>query len=66
MWTVRFKAISAVMNNYLDIINAFEQFTMAIINSSEQIAKTYSNKNTLLETNNLGIFYNNYIIVFSL
>ena len=34
-WTVRCKAISAVLNNYLDIINALEYFTMASVNSSE-------------------------------
>ena len=34
-WTVRCKDISAVLNNYLDIINALEHFTMASVNSSE-------------------------------
>ena len=32
-WTVICKAISAVLNNYLDIINTLEQITMAIVNS---------------------------------
>ena len=49
-WTVRCKAISAVLNNYLDIINALEKLTMARGNSTELIAKAYSYKNTLLET----------------
>ena len=49
-WTVRCKAISAVLNNYLDIINALEKLTMASGNSTELIAKVYSYKNTLLET----------------
>ena len=49
-WTVRCKVISAVLNNYLDIINALEQLTMAIGYSTELIAKAYSYKNTLLET----------------
>ena len=51
-WTIRCKAISAVLNNYLDIINALEQLTMARVNSrpTELIAKSYSYKNTLLET----------------
>ena len=34
-WTVRCNAISTVLNNYLDIINALEHFTMASVNSSE-------------------------------
>ena len=34
-WTVICQAISAVLNNSLDIINALEQFTMASVNSSE-------------------------------
>ena len=51
-WTIRCKAISAVLNNYLDIINALEQLTMASVNSktTELIAKAYSYKNALLET----------------
>ena len=51
-WTIRCKAISAVLNNYLDIINALEKLTMASVNSrtTELIAKAYSYKNTLLET----------------
>ena len=49
-WTVRCKVISAVLHNYLDIINALEQLTMARRNSTELIAKAYSYKNTLLET----------------
>ena len=48
-WTIRCKAISAVLNNYLDIINALEKLTMASVNSTELIAKAYSYKNTLLE-----------------
>ena len=35
----RCKAISAVLNNYLDIINALEKLTMASGNSTELIAK---------------------------
>ena len=50
IWTVRCKAISAVLNNYLDIINALEKLPMASENSTELIAKAYSYKNTLLET----------------
>ena len=34
-YTVRCQAISAVLNNYLDILNALEHFTMASVNSSE-------------------------------
>ena len=34
-WTVRCKALSSVLNNSLDIINALEHFTMASVNSSE-------------------------------
>ena len=34
-WTVRCKAISAILNNYLYIINALEHFTMVSVNSSE-------------------------------
>ena len=50
-WTVRCKVISAVLNNYLDIINEkLEQLKMARGNSTELIAKAYSYKNTLLET----------------
>ena len=49
-WTIRCKAISAVLNNYLDIINALEKLTMASVNSTDLIAKAYSYKNTLLET----------------
>ena len=49
-WTIRCKAISAVLNNYLDIINALEKLTMASVNSTELITKAYSYKNTLLET----------------
>ena len=49
-WTIRCKAISAVLNNYLDIINALEKLTIASVNSTELIAKAYSYKNTLLET----------------
>ena len=49
-WTVRCKAISAVLNNYLDIINALEKLTMASGNSTELIEKVYSYNNTLLET----------------
>ena len=45
-WTVRCKVISAVLNNYLDIINALEQLTMERGNSTELIAKAYSYKNT--------------------
>ena len=48
-WKIRCKAISAVLNNYLDIINALEKLTMASVNSTELIAKAYSYKNTLLE-----------------
>ena len=48
-WTVRCKVISAVLNNYLDIINALEQLIMARGNSTELIAKVYSYKNTLLD-----------------
>ena len=49
-WTVKCKVIPVVLNNYLDIINALDQLTMASVNSSELIAKAYSYKNTLLET----------------
>ena len=49
-WTFRCKVISAVLNNYLDIINALEQLTMARGNSTELIAKSYLYNNTLLET----------------
>ena len=45
--TIRCKAISAVLNNYLDIINALEKLKMASVNSTELIAKAYSYKNTL-------------------
>ena len=48
-WTVRCNVISKLLNNYLDIINALEQLTMARGNSTELIAKEYSYKNTLLE-----------------
>ena len=54
-WTVRCKVISAVLNNYLDIINALEQLTITRGNSTELIAKAYSYKNTLLETYTLNI-----------
>ena len=46
-WTVRCKVVSAVLNNYLDIITALEQLAMARGNSTELIAKAYSYKNTL-------------------
>ena len=49
-WTIRCKAISAVLNNNLDIINELEKLTMASVNSTELIAKAYSYTNTLLET----------------
>ena len=49
-WTVRCNVISAVLNNYLDIINTLEQLTSARGNSTELIAKVYSYKNSLLET----------------
>ena len=49
-WTFRCKVISAVLNNYLDIINALEQLTMTRGNSTELIAKSYLYNNTLLET----------------
>ena len=49
-WTIRCKAISAVLNNYLYIINALEKLTMASVISTEIIAKAYSYKNTILET----------------
>ena len=49
IWTIRCKAISAVLSNYLDIINALEKLTMASVNSTALIAKAYSYKNTLLE-----------------
>ena len=42
-WTVRCKAISAVLDNYLDIINALQHFTMESVNFSELIVKAYSN-----------------------
>ena len=45
-WTVRCKVISAVLNNYLDIINALEQLTMTRGNSTELIVKANSYKNT--------------------
>ena len=48
-WTIRCKAISAVLNNYLDIINALEKLTMASVNSTELIDEAHSYKNTLLE-----------------
>ena len=48
-WTVRCKVISAVLNNYLDIINALEQLSMARGYSTELIAKQNSYKNTLLK-----------------
>ena len=51
-WTIRCKAISAVLNNYLDIINALEKMTMASVNSTELIAKAYSYKNTLYTVKN--------------
>ena len=60
-WTIRCKAISAVLNNYLYIINALEKLTMASINSTELIAKVYSYKNTLLETSTY-IYFIKYII----
>ena len=41
-WTIRCKAMSAVLNNYLDIINELEKLTMASVNSTELIAKAYS------------------------
>ena len=34
-WAVRCQAISTVLNNSLDIINALEHFTMASVNISE-------------------------------
>ena len=34
-WAVRCQAISRVLNNYLDIINVLEHFTMSSVNSSE-------------------------------
>ena len=49
-WTVRYKTISEVLNNYLDIINTLEKLTMASGNSTELIAKAYSYNNTLIET----------------
>ena len=62
-WTIRCKAISAVLNNYLDIINALEKLTMASVNNTELIAKAYSYKNTLLETSrNTYIYFIKYII----
>ena len=65
-WTIRCKAISAVLNNYLYIINALEKLTMASVNSTELIAKAYSYKNsysinTLLETSTY-IYFIKYII----
>ena len=39
--SVRWQAISAVLYNYLDIINVLEYFIMASGNSSEQMAKAY-------------------------
>ena len=60
-WTIRCKAISAVLNNYLYIINALEKLTMASVNSTELIAKAYSYENTLLETSTY-IYFIKYII----
>ena len=60
-WKIRCKAISAVLNNYLYIINALEKLTMASVNSTELIAKAYSYKNTLLETSTY-IYFIKYII----
>ena len=60
-WTIRCKAISAVLNNSLYIINALEKLTMASVNSTELIAKAYSYKNTLLETSTY-IYFIKYII----
>ena len=34
-WAVKFQAISTVLNNSLDIINALEHFTMSSVNISE-------------------------------
>ena len=48
-WTVRCKVISAVLNNYLDIIHSLEQMIMARVYSTELIAKAYLYKNSLLE-----------------
>ena len=48
---IRCKAISAVLNNYLDIINALEKLTMASVNSilklitKAYLFKEYSTRN---------------------